>query len=147
MGFSTVAAQLLFFIAVVAISAGVIAVFSGYVDQATNAMSDKQQYISGQLRTDVRVTNVDNSSGHLYVYVKNVGNQQIKTNCTELYVDNGWVSLTASNIQEPSTSNPAEYLSPEGTMVLKAPAVELSGSSVHEVKFITCNGISDTENF
>jgi len=147
MGFSTAAAQVIFFIAVVGISAGVISLFSNYVDQATGAMSDKQQYVTGQLRTDIAITNIDNSSGHLHVYVKNVGNQQLHTNCIELYVDSAWVSLTSAMIVNPSTEAQVSDWDSEGTVKLKPTSAPLNSGSIHEAKVITCNGISDTEDF
>jgi archaellum component FlaG (FlaF/FlaG flagellin family) len=147
MGFSTVAAQIMFFIAVVGISAGLIAVFGNYLDQAKGAMSDKQQYIVGQLRTDIAISNIDNSSGHLIIYVKNVGKEQLKTSCMNLYVDGSWVSLTSERITDPTTTNPVDYWAPEGTVKINPSSAALVGGQVHEAKLVTCNGVTDTEDF
>ncbi|MFH1055771.1 MAG: hypothetical protein V1744_06750 [Candidatus Altiarchaeota archaeon] len=148
MGFSTITAQLIFFIAVVLVSAGVIATLGYYIDQVMNAMSDKQQYITGQLRTDIVITNIYNSSGDLIIYVKNVGNSQLKTNCTELYVDSGWTDVAENEITDPTSGDPLSYWDPEDTIKLSpAPSTYDSTLSIHEVKFVTCNGISDSENF
>jgi archaellum component FlaG (FlaF/FlaG flagellin family) len=141
MGFSTVAAEIMFFIAVVGLSAGVIAVFGAYLDQAKGAMSDKQQYIVSQLRTDVVISNVDNSTGGLQIYVKNVGKERLKTDCLNLYVDGGWVSLTSPRMMDPTTGSAVAYLEPESTLKLNPQAAPLSGSSSHEAKVVTCNGI------
>jgi len=147
MGFSTISAQIMFFIAVIAISAGTIAVFGSYIDSAQGAMSDKQQYIVGQLRTDIVISNIDNSSGHLYVFVKNVGNSQLKTDCMNLYVDGGWVNLGPTLIVNPATGSALTYLDPEATMELKPTAAPLRTTTVHEAKVVTCNGIWASENF
>jgi len=147
MGFSTVAAQVLFFIAVLSISAGVIAVFGNYVDEAKGAMSDRQDYITGQLRTDIVLTTVDNSSGNLHVYVKNVGDEQLATDCMELFVDSGYVSLSAAQKVDPSTENPITEVDPEDTVKFKPSAAALNDGSIHEAKVVTCNGISDTLDF
>jgi archaellum component FlaG (FlaF/FlaG flagellin family) len=147
MGFSTAAAQIIFFIAVVGISAGVISLFSNYVDQAQGAMSDKQQYITSQLRTDISVTNIDNTSGHLHVFVKNVGNEQLDTECIDLFVDSGWVTLAANEIVNPSTDSAVTAFDPEDTIQLKPSTAPLNSGSIHEAKIVTCNGISDTEDF
>ncbi len=147
MGFSTVATQLIFFIAILGISAGLISIFSGYVDEASGAMSDKQQHITDQLRTDIIVTNIDNSSGHLHVFAKNIGDYTLDTECVELYVDSGWVNLGAAQIVDPSTDTAVTVWAPEDTIQLKPSTVALNTDSIHEVKVITCNGISDTEEF
>jgi archaellum component FlaG (FlaF/FlaG flagellin family) len=147
MGFSTVAAQILFFIAVVGISAGIIATFGFYVDESKSAMSDKQNYVIGQLRTDVAITNIDNSSGHLYIYAKNVGKQQLQTDCVELYVDSAWANLTSATIVDPTTGSPLTTWDIEETVKLKPTSAPLNAGSVHEARLITCNGVSDTENF
>ena len=147
MGFSTAAAEIIFFIAVVGISAGVISVFSNYVAQASSAVTDKQQYITSQLRTDIVITNIDNSTGHLHVFVKNVGNEQLSTDCIELYVDSGWVTLAANVIVDPSTGSAVTEFDPEDTIQLKPASAPLNTGSIHKVRVVTCNGISDTENF
>jgi archaellum component FlaG (FlaF/FlaG flagellin family) len=147
MGFSTVTAQVMFFIAVIAVSAGLIAVFGTYIDQAKGAMSDKQQYLMGQLRTDVAITNVYNGSGHLYVFVKNIGKQDLKTGCLELYVDNYYVTLGAAQIVAPSTGAATSDWPPEATIELKPTSATLGSGSVHEAKVVTCNGVWDSENF
>jgi archaellum component FlaG (FlaF/FlaG flagellin family) len=150
MGFSTVAAQILFFIAVVGISAGLIAVFGNYLDQAKGAMTDKQQYIVGQLRTDIVISNIDNSSGHLTIYAKNVGKEQMKTDCMNLYVDGSYVQLSAPMITDPSTGTPGNqvaYWPPEGTVRIIPSSATLIDGSVHEAKLVTCNGVTDTEDF
>lgn len=147
MGFSTVSAQLLFFLAVVVISAGVIAMFGGFVDQTKGAMVDKQHFITGQLKTDIIITNIDNSSGDLNIYAKNVGHQQLDTDCLELYVDSGWVALTAPKITNPSTGAAVDKWDTEATIKLSPASAPLNSGTLHEAKVITCNGISDTENF
>ena len=147
MGFSAPAAQLIFFIAVVGLSAGVISVFSNYVDQTTGAMTDKQQYVTGQLRTDIVITNIDNTSGHLHVYVKNVGNEQLSTDCLELYVDSGWITLAANDIVDPADDSAVEEFDSEETVQLKPTSSSFNSGSIHEAKVVTCNGITDTEDF
>ena len=133
--------------ALVGISAGVISMFSSYVDQASGAMSDKQQYVTSQLRTDIIVTNIDNSSGDLDIYVKNVGNEQLDTECLELYVDSAWVNLASNDIVDPSTGSAVTDWGPEDTLKLMPSAAPLNAGSIHEAKIVTCNGISDTEDF
>ncbi len=147
MGFSTVATQLLFFIAVIGLSAGVLAVFSDYLNRSMGAMGDKQAYITSQLRTDIRITNIDNSSGHLHIYAKNIGDEKLGTDCVELYVDSAWVTLIPTRITYPAGGEMDVWL-PEETMKLNPQSAPLnSDAAIHEAKLVTCNGISDTENF
>jgi archaellum component FlaG (FlaF/FlaG flagellin family) len=147
MGFSTIAAQLMFFIAVVGLSAGMIAVFGNYLNQAQGAMSDKQQHIVEQLRTDLVITSIDNSSGHIYVYVKNVGKEQMKTDCVNLFIDGSWVNLGEAIIVDPSTGSAATLWAPQDTIELKPLTAPLNSQAVHEAKVITCNGVSDAKSF
>jgi archaellum component FlaG (FlaF/FlaG flagellin family) len=147
MGFSTVTAQLMFFIAVVGISASVIAVFGSYLDQAKGAMTDKQQHVIGQLRTDIAVTNIYNQTGHLYVYAKNVGKSDLNTDCIELYVDSGWVNVGASQKVDPATGDAVTEWPPEATIELKPTSAPLNSGSVHKAKLITCNGVTTSLDF
>jgi archaellum component FlaG (FlaF/FlaG flagellin family) len=148
MGFSLVTAEMLFFIAVVIMSASLIALFGNYVDQTRGAMSDKQQYLVGQLRTDIAITNIDNSSGHLHVYVKNVGNQQLKMSCMNLFIDEGYVNLAANEVKDPVDSSAVEYLSTEKSVKLTPATTTYSNAkSVHEAKVVTCNAVWASENF
>ncbi|MBU0762437.1 MAG: hypothetical protein KKD39_05375 [Candidatus Altiarchaeota archaeon] len=147
MGFSTVATQLLFFIAVVGLSAGVLAVFANYLDETMGAMGDKQNYITSQLRTDIRITNIDNSSGHLHIYAKNIGDEPLSTDCVELYVDGAWVTVAPTRITDPATGTELETWFQQDTMKLNPQAAPLNAGSIHEAKLITCNGVSDSENF
>ncbi len=148
MGFSTVAVQLLFFIAIMGISAGVIGVFSDYIDQTTGAMGDKQNFVTSQLRTSIKISNIDNSSGHLYIYAKNIGDETLNTDCIELFVDNGWANLGAAVIVDPSDESAKDIWDLEETVKLK-PATAPYDTTVttHSVKIVTCNGVADSENF
>ena len=147
MGFSTVAAQLLFFIAIVGISAGIIAVFGDYIDQTTGAMGDKQAFITNQLRTEIAISNIDNSSGHLHIYAKNIGDANLNTDCLELYVDAGWVNLAVSEIVDPADDTAKELWLIEETLKLKPSTAPLNTGSIHTAKIVTCNGVADSENF
>jgi archaellum component FlaG (FlaF/FlaG flagellin family) len=147
MGFSEIATQLLFFIAVVGLSAGVLSVFSDYLGQTMGAMSDKQHHITSQLKTDIKITNIDNSSGHLHIYVKNIGNEQLNTDCVEIYVDSQWVTVAAARRTDPATGSQMTTLLPEETLKLNPAAAPLNSGTTHEAKVVTCNGVSDTEDF
>jgi archaellum component FlaF (FlaF/FlaG flagellin family) len=148
MGFSTVAAQLMFFIAVVAISGGLISIFGTYIDQASMAMGDRQNLMSERLRTSIDITSIDNTSGHLRVYAKNTGTTQLKTECVDLFIDGGYVNLAAANIVDPADGvTQIRYWDSKTTIRINVPEATLNSNTIHQAKLITCNGITDTENF
>ena len=148
MGFSTVGVQLLFFIAVVGISAGVIAVFADYTDQATGAMGDRQRSLASQMRTDIKITNIDNSSGHLHIYVKNIGSEPLSTSCVSLFIDSGWANLSSQDIVDPSDEEEKTHWLSTETLKLKPSSTQFDHSlQTHSAKVVTCNGVSDTERF
>jgi len=149
MGFSIAASHIIFFIAVVAISAGVVTVFSDYIDQAKGAMTDKQSRLTGQLKTDVEIVNVyfDSSTDPdtLHVYSKNVGTKVLATDCMNLFIDGAYVELAASDITDPSSGSQVSEWSLEQT--IKIDASQDLASDIHTAKLITCNGESDTHDF
>lgn len=147
MGFSTIATQLLFFIAIVGLASVVLGVYSDYISQSMGAVSDKQGYITSQLRTDIRITNIDNSSGHLHVYAKNVGEEILGTDCVDLYVDGGYVAVIPSRKTDPSDGSTLTEWIPEQTLKMNPVSVALNDVVTHTAKVVTCNGVTDNENF
>ena len=75
MGFSTVAAQAIFFIVVILAAVSISAVFTSYMDSATTAAGAKSKALVGQIGTDITITDVIGNATNFTVYaaVKGVG--------------------------------------------------------------------------
>lgn len=150
MGFSIAASHIIFFIAVVAIAASVVAVFSDYVDQAKGAMGDKQSRLTDQLKTDVKIVNVLYDTGTnpdtLLVYAKNIGTKKLDVDCIDLFIDSAYETLAYTDIIDPSTADNTTIWELEQTLQLNASQNGLS-SDIHEAKIITCNGVSTSYDF
>jgi archaellum component FlaG (FlaF/FlaG flagellin family) len=147
MGFETVATQLLFFIAVVGLSAGVLAVFADYLQISMGAVRDRQTHITSQLRTDIRISSIDNSSGYLHIYVKNIGDEILRSDCVELYVDGAWVTVIDSRKTNPATGAQMSYWRPGETLKINPQSAPLGEEGIHTARVITCNGVVDTKHF
>ncbi len=146
MGFSIPSAHIIFFIGVVAVSAGVIAAFNNYIEETKGAMTDKKNFITNQLRTQIEIVNARYASTVSYIHAKNVGDRLVGTDCISVFVDNTYIadgSLAIVNASDTGTARTEWDI--EETLEFQA-TKSLTGGT-HTVKIVTCNGISDTYTY
>jgi archaellum component FlaG (FlaF/FlaG flagellin family) len=145
MGFSIASAHIIFFIGVVAISAGVIVAFNAYIDETKGAMTDKKNFITDQLRTQIEIVNVRYSGGVNYIYTKNVGDRLMETDCINVFVDNKYISDSNLAVVNASSGEARDEWDVEETLEFRATESISPGS--HTAKVVTCNGISDEYSY
>ncbi|MFC2163209.1 hypothetical protein ACFLRF_05960 [Candidatus Altiarchaeota archaeon] len=145
MGFSVASTHMLFFIGVIAISAGVIVSFNAFIDETRGAMTDKKTFITDQLRTQIEVINVRYSGGISYIYAKNIGDRLMNTNCLNVFVDGMYITDANLDILNASSGTPRTEWNLEETLEFQATHA-ISGGT-HTAKVVTCNGISDEYSF
>lgn len=107
---SSVASQVILFIAVISITTGLVAVFNNYVQETTSSTRIQWQLMSNNLKTDVTITSIDyksDSPDNTTIYVLNTGKVKLDLNETDVYLE-GFVSRDGSSrylIIEPSTDD------------------------------------------
>lgn len=99
MGFSSVTAQIIMFIAVMGFATGMVAVFNNYIDENTGAMNAQWQVMSNNLKTDITITNVDwdNTTKTTTVYVLNTGKTTLDPANTDIYLDGMFIPRDNNN--------------------------------------------------
>ena len=149
MGFSTVSTHIILLIAVLTIVGGLITTFNAYIGETRGAMHDKQKAIVSQLRTDIEVINVDASvaDDNVSVYVKNVGDEKLATDCLDVFIDGDWVKFNSTtDVVDPDTDTPIDVWMPEETIRIDG-NVTIDADEIYVAKVVTCNSISDTLQF
>ncbi|MGM5483707.1 MAG: hypothetical protein ACQER9_02195 [Nanobdellota archaeon] len=139
MSFSESAGQLIMFIAVVTVAAGLVLIFNQYISQSTGAITTRQQYISNQLRTSIDIESVNYDSGIITAYAKNTGDTRFYPNKTTVYIDKERISY-GNNLNitvEPDTDskNPG-ILDSEEIMKLSI-AKTLNNDETHEILLVS----------
>ena len=92
MGFSTVAAQAIFFIVVVLASVSLSAVFISYMDSATAATGTRSKALVAQMSTDITITDVLANASNFTVALRNTGDTLILTNLTDVFISGIYIS-------------------------------------------------------
>ncbi|MFH1722124.1 MAG: hypothetical protein ABH950_05930 [Candidatus Altiarchaeota archaeon] len=151
-GFGEVATQLILFIAIMGIVAGLVVYFNFYISETKGAMGDQKNYIKNQLRTEITIPTVyykaQAGNDDIWVYTKNVGKTNMKTSCITLFVDNQDINLAATDIIFAGNRTAATLWRPDETLLLNASGnLDLAASQVFEVLIATCTGVTDSFEF
>ncbi len=145
MGASAVVSQLMIFIVVLGITTGLVVVLTNYVGQTGSAMNAKQKDLVDQLKTEIDIGSVSSNGSITVVYVKNIGDTNLKTSYFDLYVDGLWVSNFT--ILDPTTRSNVSVFTPQSTLLLNATHDVLSADTTHTAKVVTGNSVRDTYIF
>jgi archaellum component FlaF (FlaF/FlaG flagellin family) len=149
MGFGTIAAQVIMFIAIISVASGVFIVLTTYTQQTTDSFRIQKERIVSEIKTDISITQIsyDNASNTTLIYAKNTGETKFRLAETDAYIDGVRVSTDARNITvEPDTDigNPGLWDPGETVNVTITKRV---GAGVHEVDIVAPNGVGDQESF
>lgn len=148
MGASTVVAELMFFIAVLGMTTVAIIVLTNYVGQTTSAVSTKQRDMINQIQTNIDITSVNASSTNSKIYVKNIGDTDLRIDCVDIFLDNAWNSAFA--VKNPDTEaiwSNSTLWTPMDTIMVDANHSTLSTTASHSMRVVACNGVSDSYIF
>jgi archaellum component FlaG (FlaF/FlaG flagellin family) len=148
MGASTVVAELMFFIAVLGMTTVAIIVLTNYVGQTTSAVSTKQRDMINQIQTNIDITSINASSTNGKVYVKNIGDTDLRVDCMNLFLDNAWSNNYS--VKNPDTGivyTNSTLWTPMNTILIDANYTAISSSASHSMRVVACNGVSDNYIF
>ncbi len=120
MGFSTIAANLIMFIAVLTVAGVVVATLNNYVVQTSASLNIKKQAMINQISTDFSISDINYSeSNHrLLFYLINTGSSTLKPDSFFVFVNGLLVNKSdynatldsSTNIKDPTLFNPHELL-------------------------------------
>ena len=99
MGMSNIASNLIMFIGVLVVSTALIAVFNGYVDKTSDALTEQQDMITNQLKTsvEIEVIHYDNETNTTTAYVENTGSTILKIDDIDVFIDGTRIPRNSAN--------------------------------------------------
>ena len=152
MGFSTVAAQAIFFIVVVLAAVSLSAVFISYMDSTTAATGTRAKALVGQMSTDIVITDVVANATNFTLTLRNTGDTLIEPSLTDTLISGSYISRTNTSIYvEASTDtrntgiwDPYERLVVKGWTLGDS---QLTPDQTYEMKIEEQHGIIATYRF
>jgi archaellum component FlaG (FlaF/FlaG flagellin family) len=150
---SSVASQVILFIAVISITTGLVAVFNNYVHETTSSTKVQWQYMSNQLKTDVTIDNImfntTASPKTTTISVRNTGKTKLSVNLTDIYLD-GFISRDDASrlmILEPSADKINPGIWDEQEILTIIVYKDLSASTTYEICITTQYGTRTCDTF
>lgn len=144
MGFSVTATHAIFFIASVAIAAGLAGVANDAADLIKSSVQQKSQQTSDKLLTGVRIVHVNANSTGTYTYVINSGKTVLNQSAVSIFIDESYVSSATIGIVNRSTNINNNLWDPQEVIEIATSAVS---SGRHTAKVVTQHGVSDESRF
>ena len=147
MGLSTTYANVVMFTLVLTVLSLLFSTFASNLGDMRLDVLAQGDYLSRRLDTSVDLASVTSSSNDVSFYVLNDGKVPLLVDCTDYYVDRQWMSdgdivqeQLINDTFDPGLWNPHEALKVK---------VDYSADVgvAHEVKVVTCNGVSDSMIF
>lgn len=145
-GFGEVASTLIMFIAVIAVTVGVVASFQNFVVDTQDSFKDRQDLTNDKLKTSIAITHVyyNATSQQLFTYIKNIGEISLETQFFDVYLDSDF--QTSFSVLEPSNfSQSLELMAVQKTGVVVLNTSLQPGT--HKVKVVTNSGVFAQESF
>ena len=151
MGFGSVAAQLIMFIALMGVTTGLVIAFDRHTEETATAMAIKTDALAEQLKTDFVITNLNYNStlNQTVADLLNTGSIELSINKTDIIIDGVFIPrdsnknntvLESTFVRNTLSWDPGEVLE---IMVNKS----MSANQTHTVDIITDNGIRKTDTF
>ncbi len=110
MGFGTIVASIIMFIAVLTLSTSVFIIMKNDMAEQTSAMRVQSKALSNNIKTDIDIINLgyDNVTNTTIVSVRNSGSTKLSLDYTDLFIDLDFIKSNVSNRTieiDPSTDN------------------------------------------
>jgi archaellum component FlaF (FlaF/FlaG flagellin family) len=146
-GFGGVASTLIMFIAIISVTTGLVIALKNYTLDTQESISFQNKVVSNQLKTAIEITNIFHNASEdmTYVYVKNIGQTNLRTNEFDFFLDE--VFITNYNVNNAANvSESMDMLFPSSTAVFSVDKALASGT--HKVKMVSgYGGAGDTDYF
>ena len=138
---------LILFIAVVAISTGIVIAMKNYALETQESFNTQSDVINNQLKTSIDITNIvyDSATNTTYVYLKNIGNTKLITQDFDFFINDEYI-FNYSVFQADNLSVQLDVQLIQQTAVFVKEKYLAAGS--HEVKLVSgYGGSGDTDYF
>lgn len=98
MGFGTVAASIILFIAILTVASGFVILMNTYAQETSTSMTMQHERLSQELRTDITISDLNYSEGEITLYVINTGKTDLMLDRTDVYVSGERIERTSRTI-------------------------------------------------
>lgn len=147
MGFGTVAANMIFFIAILTIASGTIFYMNAYATETSHSMNVQQKRISDELRTNMNIDDAsyNNETNVVTIYARNNGETNIRLAHVSVHVANERISSNnfSISIEEDTLIGSTETWQPQE--VIKIQTTKHLENGNYHVKIVAPNGVSVTD--
>ena len=147
MGFGTVVANMIFFIAILTLSAGFVAYMHVYASETSNSLNRQQERISDEIRTNMNIDDAsyNDSTNTVTIYSRNNGETNIPLNAISVHIANERIASSAFTVSiEPDTLLGSEQIWQPGE-VIRIQATKPLTSGNHQIRIIAPNGVTATD--
>lgn len=151
MGFGTVVSHIILFVSIITVAAGFLVVINDYVQTATGSITEKQDRLADELRTEIEITavNYDNTTSPdtITASARNTGSTTLRVNRTDLFLNDIRVSRGSRTItiqDDTQVGNPGLWDPDE---VVEVTTEENLDSGTQELSLVVENGVSDEATF
>ncbi len=150
MGFSTVIAWLGVLMVLIASVVAMVGLYDSYITDM-GGVYDYQKEASQRVRTDLEISAVSYFQGILSFDIENTGKETILLDddlgvvCSDVFIDDLWISRDNFTIVLVDVDFEPLLWGPDETVQVKI--VKSLGNGTHVLRFVSCNGVKDTESF
>jgi len=147
---STAITQLIMFIAVLSITAGLIMALKSYSDETESAFNTQNERYNNYIMTSISidVVHFDNETNITHVYARNDGRIQLKPAEIDVYIDGerlDYKNSARSIVSDTDTINAGIW--DPGELLHVLAEKNITGTVSHEVTLVTGNSYTDSETY
>lgn len=145
MGFGSIVANLMMFIAVLMLATSTIFVLNVYIQETQSSLTEQKNNLISELRTDIKINSISYDNVTLSIYVTNTGSIDLDMDRIDLFIegDRKSRSFTDKSIEEDTLITGQGSWSPREMLKISYNDTDLAGNV--NVKVTTPVGISDED--
>ncbi len=154
MGFSTVAAQIIFFIVVIVAAVSLAGIFTNYLNTFNSSVNTQTRISEAKIKTAISITEVKGTTTDINVSVRNTGETMLNKDYVDIFIDGVFIPKTGrTETVEPSTdSKNVGFWDPLERLAIDINSEGLTGlglvaDTTYEVLVETENGIRAVRKF
>lgn len=145
MGFGSIVANLMMFIAVLMLATGTVFILNIYVQETQDSLTEQKNRIVSEIRTDININSISYDNTTLDIYITNTGSIDLDMQRLDLFIDGERKSRSFVNkvIEEDTLITGPGIWSPREMLKVSYDDTGLAGNI--NVRLVTPNGVSDED--
>ncbi len=151
MGFGSVAANMIMFIAVITIAASFVIFINAFAQETSTSLKVQKDRLAAEIKTDISITSISftntSSPDTTTVYVKNTGKTKLSLTYTDIYIDGIRFEQSDRDVTVENDTAVGNSLIWDPTEIIKIEARLDLTNTIHKVRIVTGNGIAAEDTF